>query len=80
MYYLNPTPEWTAFRRSGQPQQKRDANNNPMFERFPRQGQPPRPLLDFPILPDTVSVHRPICFESRFNTCHRSAAERSSGG
>ena len=26
-----------------------------MVERQPRQGQPARPLLDFPILPDTVS-------------------------
>ena len=80
MYYLHPTPEWTTFRRSGRPQQKVDANNNPMFERFPRQGQPPRPLLNFPILPDTVSAHRPTCSQFCFNTCHRSAAEKIFGG
>lgn len=57
MYYLNPTPEWTAFRGTPKPPQKVDANGQPMFERFPRQGQQARPLLDFPILPDTVSVN-----------------------
>ena len=56
MYYLQPTPEWIAFRGTAKPPQKVDANGQPMFERFPRQGQPPRPLLDFRILPDTVSL------------------------
>lgn len=55
MYYLHAPPEWTTFRTSGAPQQKLDANGQPMVERFPRQGHPARPLLDFPILPDTVS-------------------------
>ena len=55
MYYLHPTREWHAFRSTPQPPQKLDAQGQPMFERQPRQGQPARPLLDFPILPDTVS-------------------------
>lgn len=57
MYYLHPTPEWAAFRGTAQPQQKVDTNGQPMVERFPQQGQPPRPLLDFRILPDTVSLY-----------------------
>lgn len=56
MYYLHPPAEWTAFRGTASPQQRTDANAQPMCERFPRQGQPARPLLDFPILPDTVSL------------------------
>ena len=55
MYYLHPPPEWTEFRAAARPPQKLDANGQPMFERFPRQGQTARPLLDFSILPDTVS-------------------------
>ena len=55
MYYLNPTREWHAFRSTPQPPQKLDAQGQPMFERQPRQGEAARPLLDFPILPDTVS-------------------------
>lgn len=54
MYYLQPTAEWTAFRGTAQPPQKVDANGQGMVERFPHQGQPARPLLDFQILPDTV--------------------------
>ena len=56
MYYLHPTPEWVAFRRTPQPAQMRDAQGRPMVERFPRQGLPARPLLDFPILPERVRV------------------------
>lgn len=57
MYYLHPPPEWTAFRHTISPPQKVDANGQPMVERYPRQDQPARPLLDFRILPDTVSLH-----------------------
>ena len=59
MYYLDPTQEWTAFRRSPQPAQMRDAAGNPMVERWPRHGLPARPLLNFPMLPETVSVDLP---------------------
>ena len=37
-----------------------------MFERFPRQGMRARPLLDFPILPETVSVDLLVWFETCF--------------
>ncbi|CAF9936459.1 hypothetical protein IMSHALPRED_010768 [Imshaugia aleurites] len=47
MYYLHPPAEWTAFRSTPRPSQKTDANGQPMVERFPAPGQPPRPLLDF---------------------------------
>ena len=80
MYYLNPTPEWAAFRGTTQPQQKLDANGQPMVERFPRQGQPARPLLDFPILPDTVSHSLLVSNGPSFNTYYRSAAAKSCGG
>ena len=81
MYYLHPTPEWNAFRRTPKPQQKLDANGQPMFERFPRAGLPARPLLDYRILPDTVSItfHR-IKISILSNTSSRSAAEKSFGG
>ena len=56
MYYLHPPPEWTAFRQTATPVGMRDANGQVMVERFPRQGMPARPLLDYPILPVTVST------------------------
>ena len=63
MYYLHAPPEWTTFRATPSPQQKLDANGQPMIERFPRQGNPARRLLDFPILPDTVSHCLPTLME-----------------
>lgn len=60
MYTLHPPPAWVAFRGSPQPAQKTDAQGNLMFELWPRQGMPARPLVDFPILPDRVSVELPI--------------------
>lgn len=80
MYYLQPTPEWTAFRGAAQPQQKLDANGQAMFERFPRQGQPARPLLDFLALPDTVSSYLLTLTKRSFDTFNRSVAKRSCGG
>lgn len=80
MYYLHPIPEWTAFRRVAKPRQKLDANNQGMVERFPCQGQPARPLLDFPILPDTVSAFLFTWINHRLNTSYRSTAQRSYGG
>lgn len=53
---LFPTTEWKAFKQLGLPLQKLDANQQAMFERWPRVGEQAKPLLDFPILPDTVSV------------------------
>ena len=80
MYYLHPPQEWIAFRGAPLPAQRRDAQNNLMFERFPRQGLPARPLLDFPILPDRVSLDLPTQVSFHNNTSYRSAAVRSFGG
>lgn len=80
MYYLRPTPEWIAFRGTAQPPQKLDANGQGMVERFPQAGQPPRPLLDFTILPDTVSAFLLTWIEPTSNTSSRSAAKRNYGG
>jgi hypothetical protein len=59
MYMLFPTPAWEAFKQVGLPQQKFDANQQAMFERWPRVGEQARPLLNFPILPDSVSSESP---------------------
>ena len=80
MYYLHPPAEWTAFRGTPSPQQKIDANAQPMVERFPRQGLPARPLLDFPILPDTVSLDPLAFMDLSFNAFYRSVARRNYGG
>ena len=60
MYYLHPPAEWTAFRSTPRPSQKTDANGQPMVERFPAPGQPPRPLLDFQILSDLALLESNI--------------------
>lgn len=56
---LFPTAEWKAFKQFGPPLQKVDANQQAMFERWPRVGEQARPLLDYPILPDSVSPRSP---------------------
>lgn len=80
MYYLSPTPEWLAFRSTAQPPQKLDANGQGMVERIPQQGRPPRPLLDFAILPDTVSALLLPSIDTIVYTSSRSAAKRNYGG
>ena len=80
MYYLTPTREWLAFRSTAQPPQKLDANGHGMVERFPQHGQPPRPLLDFTILPDTVSFLLLTWIESIANTSSRFVVKRNYGG
>lgn len=62
MYILEAPQGWNEFRRSALPPQKKDANGNPMFERYPRPVEPgkplePRePLLNFWILPDVIGT------------------------
>ena len=55
MYQLRPCQAWRSFRDSNLPTQKLDALGNAMVEQWPRAGQNPRPLLDFPVLPDQVN-------------------------
>lgn len=58
-----------AFKATGLPPQKVDANGTSLFERFPEAGKQPEKLLDFPGLPDQVVslqfIHR------RYLTDHR---------
>ena len=54
MYMLEPTEAWKEFKTSPRPAQKRDHNGQLMFEKWPRVGDWPRPLLDYQVLPDTV--------------------------
>lgn len=54
MYMLFPTPEWVVFKNTAKPNQKVDANEQLMFEQWPRVGEQPRQVLDYTILPDRV--------------------------
>ncbi|KAL9103672.1 MAG: hypothetical protein Q9163_001298 [Psora crenata] len=59
IYLLDSPPQRNAFTRKAFPvRQKVDANNNPMYERWPRHvdgiAQAPRPLRHIPGLPDTI--------------------------
>ena len=54
MYMLYPTDEWTTFKQQRKPPPKIDSNGQPVFEQWPRQGKPPRPLLQYDVLPDQV--------------------------
>ena len=58
MYFLSPPKEWLAFKADvrNKPKPKKDNSNQLMTERWPREGQNPRPLKHFPGLPDQVSV------------------------
>ncbi|MCJ1269747.1 hypothetical protein MMC22_009640 [Lobaria immixta] len=56
LYQLYPTKEWYDFKKSDRPLQKIDEDGNPMVEPFPHPSSAPRPLLDFPILPDTIGT------------------------
>lgn len=60
MYSLYPTQEWKDFQHSGKPGQKTDLNGQPVFEKWPREGQTARPLLAFDVLPDNVSFPLPF--------------------
>ena len=62
MYILEAPQGWNEFRRSALPPQKKDANSNPILERYPRPTEPGKPLesreplLDFWILPDVIGT------------------------
>lgn len=58
MYVLEPDQAWKDFQKSGLPEAKKDQNDWRIMERFPRAGRLARPLLDFPVLPDNVSLSR----------------------
>lgn len=58
MYQLFKDDTWDTFRLSAKPAQKVDATGAAMFERWPKAGESPRPLLDFSILPDRVHLTR----------------------
>ncbi len=65
MYVLEAPLGWDEFRVSARPPQKRDADGNLMFERYPRPTEPGKPvksresLLDFWILPDSIGTQEP---------------------
>ena len=56
LYMLEPPKSWDKFRVSGRPRQKRDSNGQRMYERWPKDPNKPRMLLDFPILPDQIGT------------------------
>ena len=53
---LEPTKEWEDFKSRPKPKQKKNLNGQFMWERFQRANEDRRPLLDFAILPDNVSL------------------------
>ncbi|KAK0512612.1 hypothetical protein JMJ35_004629 [Cladonia borealis] len=56
MYMLEPTQAWKDFKALPKPAQKLDHNGQPMWEKWPQVGERPRPILDFPVLPDNIST------------------------
>ena len=60
MYILEPTDSWRVFKASPKPPQKHDHNDQLMWEKWPRVGERPRPLLDYAVLPDNVKSFRTI--------------------
>ena len=52
---LEPNDAWKTFMKTPKPGAKRDHNGCVMKERYPRAGSTPRSLLDFHVLPDSVS-------------------------
>ena len=67
MYMLEPTEAWKEFKTSPRPAQKRDQNGQLMFEKWPRVGEQPRPLLDYAVLPDTVKPPK-ILYQANANS------------
>ena len=67
MYVLEPTQAWKDFKALPKPAQKLDHNGQPMWEKWPQVGERPRPILDFPVLPDNVKPFR-IIYQANANT------------
>ena len=56
-YILKPSKEWKKHAFSKRPDKKRDQAGNVMLELEPDEGQQPRALLDFKILPDKIGTN-----------------------
>ncbi|KAL8796520.1 MAG: hypothetical protein Q9195_001194 [Heterodermia aff. obscurata] len=54
LYRLRPSNDWALFKSTGPPQQRVDAQGQPVYEQWPTNAARPRPLLDFEILPDRI--------------------------
>ncbi|KAL8689951.1 MAG: hypothetical protein Q9218_004498, partial [Villophora microphyllina] len=54
LYIIHPPKEWETYRKSGLPQPKLDAQGRIIYEKWPADPEKPRPLLDFPHLPDQI--------------------------
>ena len=56
MYQLHPCDEWERFKKTALPGPKHNPDGTLVYEQWTRPGQDRRPLLDFKILPDKVSL------------------------
>lgn len=56
MYELHPCEQWKRFKRSPLPGPKTNPDGSLIYEQWTRPGQERKPLLDFKLLPDKVSL------------------------
>ncbi|KAL8796515.1 MAG: hypothetical protein Q9195_001189 [Heterodermia aff. obscurata] len=57
LYRIAPPSTRAAFSKTAKPPQKKDTNGNLVFESWPIDPANPRPLIDYPVLPDQIALN-----------------------